>query len=63
MALRKKVTPLFMSYGYYLWLSYYIQKERRKSMNKYGFVTKAITNEEKKIVSFIALLLALNMVV
>lgn len=32
-------------------------------MNKYGFVTKAITNEEKKIASFIALLLALNMVV
>ena len=61
MALRKKVTPLFMSYGYYLWLSYYIQKERRKSMNKYGFVTRAITNYEKKIVSFIALLLALNM--
>ena len=53
-----------MSYGYYLWLSYYIQKERRKSMNKYGFVvTRAITNYEKKIVSFIALLLALNMVV
>lgn len=64
MALRKKVTPLFMSYGYYLWLSYYIQKERRKSMNKYGFVvTRAITNYEKKIVSFIALLLVLNMVV
>lgn len=52
-----------MSYGYYLWLSYYIQKERRKSMNKYGFVTRAITMKEKKIVSFIALLLALNMVV
>ena len=32
-------------------------------MNKYGFVTRAITNCEKKIVSFIALLLALNMVV
>lgn len=30
-------------------------------MNKYGFVTRAITNYEKKIVSFIALLLALNM--
>ena len=40
-----------------------LQRERRKSMNKYGFVTRAITNYEKKIVSFIALLLALNMVV
>lgn len=31
-------------------------------MNKYGFVvTRAITNYEKKIVSFIAILLALNM--
>lgn len=52
-----------MSYGYYLWLSYYIQKERRKSMNKYGFVTRAITNCEKKVLRFIALLLAFNMVV
>lgn len=32
-------------------------------MNKYGFVTRAITMKEKKIVSFIVLLLALNMVV
>lgn len=32
-------------------------------MNKYGFVTRAITNGEKKVISFIALLLALNMVV
>lgn len=33
-------------------------------MNKYGFVvTRAITNGEKKIVSFIAILLAFNMFV
>lgn len=33
-------------------------------MNKYGFVvTRAITNGEKKIASFIALLLVLNMVI
>ena len=39
-------------------------KGEKKSMNKYGFVvTRAITNGEKKIASFIALLLALNMVV
>ena len=42
-------------------LLYY--KGEKKSMNKYGFITRAITNEEKKIGSFIALLLALNMVV
>ena len=31
-------------------------------MNKYGlFITRAITNGEKKVISFIALLLALNM--
>ena len=40
-----------------------LQRERRKSMSKYGFVTRAITNGEKKIASFIALLLVLNMVV
>ena len=50
-----------MSYGYYLWLSYYITKGDKKSMNKYGFITRAITDGEKKIVSFIALLLVLNM--
>lgn len=53
-----------MSYGYYLVaLLLYLQGERRKSMNKYGFETRAITNYEKKIVSFIVLLLALNMFV
>ena len=55
-------SPLFIElWVYYLWLSYYIYKGREVKMNKYGFVTRAITNEEKKIVSFIALLLALNM--
>lgn len=38
-------------------------KGEKKSMNKYGFVTRAITNGEKKVISFIALLLVLNMVV
>ena len=61
MANRKKVTPLFMSYEYYLWLSYYITKGEIKIMNKYGFITRAITNGEKKVISFLALLLALNM--
>ena len=52
-----------MSYEYYLWLSYYITKGEIKIMNKYGFITRAITNGEKKVISFIALLLALNMFV
>lgn len=32
-------------------------------MNKYGFIIRAITDGEKKIVSFIAILLAFNMFV
>lgn len=32
-------------------------------MNKYGFITRAFTDGEKKIVSFIAILLAFNMFV
>ena len=56
--------PLFMSYGINLWLFYYITKGEKKSMkNKYGFITRAITNGEKKVLRFIALLLAFNMVV
>lgn len=31
--------------------------------NKYGFITRAITDSEKKIVGFISLLLAFNMFV
>ena len=49
-----------MSYGINLWLFYYYKGEK-KIMNKYGLITRAISNGEKKVISFIALLLALNM--